>query len=287
MRAVLPVILWLFLAQSALAAMTARWQVDLAAPRVGDVVIAQLVLDGGGSADWSGVEAAVDGLAAEPPEINGNTLTLRLYLDLPGDYRLPRTEVPYRLENGDGARAVASEVAFSVAAAFDPHGPPPDPAPDKGPVAVPLSWQRYLPWLVAALGAALAAVLLWRRMAAGTAPVVPQVPKKPPHERALARLRGLDAGALSAREFFGELSLITRDYLGARRGFSATTMTSAEIRALELSGPDAPVADRLSRWDLIKFARVVPEDGEALAALEQTKAWVRETAPQADAEVAS
>jgi hypothetical protein len=133
-------------------------------------------------------------------------------------------------------------------------------------------------------GTALAALLIafggyraWKKREARIASTpVPAPPPRPAHEVALERLEALgrsgrvERGELKA--YFVELSEILRDWAGARYGFDSLELTMDELM-LELSKRDTRglQAKRfetlLTRADLVKFAKYVPDVSEATDAM--------------------
>lgn len=86
------------------------------------------------------------------------------------------------------------------------------------------------------------------------------------------------------REYIGRLSEILRKYLGGRYAFDGLESTTDEINAV-LRRVRPPVAELpriselLTAFDLVKFARVVPQREECESAHERTLAVVRATTP--------
>jgi hypothetical protein len=125
--------------------------------------------------------------------------------------------------------------------------------------------------------AALIALLTWlvaRYVQRRVKPAPPPPPPRPPWEVAvekLAELRRRKQGMVEAGEaaqFVDEVSDVTREYLGARFGFDGLESTTDEALALLRdhgcnAGLWQEVAAYLRRCDLIKFARVDPDQDEA------------------------
>ncbi len=114
-------------------------------------------------------------------------------------------------------------------------------------------------------------------------------PPLPPHEAALLRLRTLAAsGKLDVddrRPVYFELSEILREYLGARFGFDALELTTAELLTALSTRAPADVTRDMDAWlragDLVRYARVPTGRDEAAAALAQAVAVVERTRPVA------
>jgi hypothetical protein len=111
-----------------------------------------------------------------------------------------------------------------------------------------------------------------------------------PHEIALERLRLLERSGrldeVDRRPFYFEVTEIVRDYLGRRFGFDALDMTSFELLgALERAAAPEPVRADVERWlagcDLIKYARVAADHGEASATLASAVTLVEASRPPA------
>jgi hypothetical protein len=118
----------------------------------------------------------------------------------------------------------------------------------------------------------------------------PVVPLKLPWIAALEELEAIRASTLLAEgrtdEYFDRVSDCVRKYLGARYGFDGLESTTDEMRAfLKRVRPAVKELDRIGRFladcDLVKFARVVPTEGECLDVLDRGEAIVRLTTPPA------
>jgi len=152
-----------------------------------------------------------------------------------------------------------------------------------------------LVYVAAAVGGSLllgGAVLLLGRVVARrrkqNAPAPKIVDLRAPHEIALARLAALEQSGrldeVDRRPFYFELTEIVREYLGRRFGFDALDMTSSELLdALARSAAAPPVKTDLEGWlagcDLVKYARVAAERGEAAGALTAAVALVESSRP--------
>jgi hypothetical protein len=148
--------------------------------------------------------------------------------------------------------------------------------------------------LAAALGAALA--LFIRRRLRARAAYRPPPPPRPAHEVALEKLDRLATGGLGAgadlQGFYFQLTEVVREYLGARFGFLALEMTTEEVvaelerraglvRGLVLG----EIAGWLTGADLVKFAKLLPSEGEARGALETAIRIVEATRPRPEPQV--
>jgi hypothetical protein len=141
--------------------------------------------------------------------------------------------------------------------------------------------------IAAGLGAALA-MIIHRRIKARAA-IRPAPPPRPPHQIALEKLDHL------ARTGFGpdadlqalyfQLSEVIREYLGARFRFPALEMTTEEVTEhLRKRVPRGVVVGEITGWlagcDLVKFAKLQPQPGDARGALETAIRIVESTRPR-------
>lgn len=207
-----------------------------------------------------------------------------------GDLTVPSVPLTYLAQEG-AVRTVGTEPVVVTVSSLLANEPEPALKANAAPVVVmqEVRWPLYVgAGLLAALMGALAGSLLlarWRRRKK----VVPVVPPRPAHERALERLDGLGArlgGTEDLRPFYFELSEVLREYFGARYGFESLELTSDElIFELERHGRKPLVVSEVQGWmatcDLVKFARVAPTETEARGALESALRFVTTTRPPA------
>lgn len=152
-------------------------------------------------------------------------------------------------------------------------------------------WLLYTLGALLAVGAvAAASVLAYRRLKARRERR-PAAPPVPAHLEALARLAALPVASWLTeqrhKELYAALSEILRAYLGARWGFEALEMTTSEVTtALVLRIVPATQRTRVQvlcqACDLVKFAKLQPDDDEARAAVAEVEAMVREMAVSAE-----
>lgn len=144
----------------------------------------------------------------------------------------------------------------------------------------------FLLWLLLAAAAGAAGWALWRRLRK-TKPLPPP-PPLPPHEEALERLRSLLGSGLwergEAKAFYVELSDILRLYLERRFGLPALRLTTPGlVREMRLAEIDAEAARDarfvLETADLVKFARLVPDESRRDADCSAVQRVVESTAP--------
>lgn len=134
---------------------------------------------------------------------------------------------------------------------------------------------RYFPWawLLLALAAALAlgAWLYLRRRRAGDGAAAAWADPRSPYQRARDRLDGLGRTSLAAagriKEYYTGLTFILRFYLSEEFGIDAVQMTTSDLaRELKNTGADIKTSlkarEFLQKADLVKFARLKPEDAQ-------------------------
>lgn len=144
--------------------------------------------------------------------------------------------------------------------------------------------------LIALVVGLLVALLVraWRRR---PKPVPPPPPPRPPWEVALEELfdvklaKLVDQGRFA--EHFDRVSDAVRRYLGARYGFDGLETTTHEaLGSLRKVSPRIPmlgdIEEFLQEADLVKFAKLSPEETACHAALGRAEEIVRRTMPQRD-----
>jgi hypothetical protein len=162
------------------------------------------------------------------------------------------------------------------------HGPKP-------PVPVLVRSLLWL-WLLLALAALVAGLLLLRRLRARRqkAEEAPETVVEADDE-ALQRLASLRESAPwkrgEGRAAIFTLSEIVRAYLGARLHFNALDLTNEEfieeLHHRRLIGLDLAELTEEVRWeDLVKFAKLEPSAEECLRAISRSELLVRHTRPQ-------
>jgi hypothetical protein len=149
--------------------------------------------------------------------------------------------------------------------------------PETKPVVVMQDDYRLLYVLGAILAAGLVALITWltsRYLQRRMKPVPPPPPPRPPWEIAVEKLgelrrrkqRMVEEG--KAAQFVDEVSDVVREYLGGRFGFDGLESTTDEMLALLRQhganvGLWQEVSAYLQRCDLVKFAKVDPDQDEA------------------------
>ncbi|MBD3216890.1 MAG: hypothetical protein GF310_01345 [candidate division Zixibacteria bacterium] len=109
-------------------------------------------------------------------------------------------------------------------------------------------------------------------------------PLIPPWDEALERLSDLRGNNLEPKTYYIELSDIIRRYVERRFGFSATDMTTYEIkreipRLNVESNLDSKLRELLDNSDLVKFAKFVPDDSFREDDFQRAWVFVNETKP--------
>jgi hypothetical protein len=135
---------------------------------------------------------------------------------------------------------------------------------------------RYIPWLwlLALALAAAAAYRFYRGRKPGAAGggASAWLDQRSPYQRARERLEKLEKSPLAAagkiKEFYTGLTSVLRLYLAEEFSIDAVLMTTSVLaRELKRTGTDIKTALRarelLQKADLVKFARLKPEDAES------------------------
>ncbi len=154
-------------------------------------------------------------------------------------------------------------------------------------------WWGFLGWVLLvflAVSLTILAFRLLKKKGSGGRNVVPSGPPRPPHEIALESLARLEnSDLLKKREiklFYSELAGIFRLYLGACFQIDTLDRTTWEIdQLLRNTGVSLLITGRirevLEEADLVKFAKYLPPVEAPLKTLEQARALIKETTPQA------
>jgi len=160
----------------------------------------------------------------------------------------------------------------------------------KEPYDVPFNWKKWLMWgLLALLIIALiiAGILLWKKYRkVPEAPVARPKPTRPAHEIAMEKLEELRNKKLwqnnQTKQFYIELSDITREYIEFRFDVLALEMTTDEtISALKLNGMEDTKTQTLKQLlqmaDLAKFAKYTPIGNENEQCFDIARTFVNAT----------
>ena len=148
------------------------------------------------------------------------------------------------------------------------------------------------PWRWAALGLVLAALIAWGIVASLKRPREAAVPLAPPWERAERDLAQLEADVAGRRTALGtafvRLADLVRKYLEERYRLPVTSRTTDEFMrdmrdASPLPDAEQPfLRDFLSSADLVKFAKMPPDEAMFNRSAEGARALFRNTAPKAE-----
>ena len=141
----------------------------------------------------------------------------------------------------------------------------------KEPYDVPFNWKKWLMWgllTILIIALIIAGILLWKKYRkVPEAPVARPKPTRPAHDIAMEKLEELRNTKLwqnnQTKQFYIELSDITREYIEFRFDVLALEMTTDEtISALKLSGMEdrntQTLKQLLQMADLAKFAKYTP-----------------------------
>lgn len=159
----------------------------------------------------------------------------------------------------------------------------------KGPMSVPRTLREMLPYII---GAILLAAIIWfvifylRKRKRGEKLLSFAKPKLPPHEEALLALDALRNKKLwqnnKIKDYYTELTEITRTYIQKRYGVLAMEMTTEEImyslKWFEISEKSkSRLREMLSLADLVKFAKAFPLPDEHDKCMDVAYNFVNET----------
>lgn len=217
-----------------------------------------------------------DRLGQAGTAVRGREYVLQPFL--PGDYEIPALTVVR-----NGTDEIATEPLTVVVESVIEDAESPELRDIADPIDVPVPWWW---WVVGALFlvAVLAGGAWWlrrRRMRQLEPRIVP------PHEAALNALDALLGEDLLARgefkSFYLRLSDIVRHYIENRFGLRAPERTTEEFLAEltdspEIRGDHQRLLRRfLQEADMVKFAKVVPETGEAGASVDAARSFIEQT----------
>jgi len=246
---------------------------DVAAPEdAGIFVPSNPALD-----SWRLVRSTKPAVAAP----TGSSKTTRTVLELRalrvGAKAIPPIEVTWRLADGTTGNFSTERRLVSVRGRLDNEQ---DPALGVAPPPVAViatSWWRV--GLAALLGGGLLALLLAplvRRLRRGARPAPPPPPPRPAIEVALEALAWLESAEISAAERYAGAVDTLRAYLGGRYDFDGLESTTAEfleeLRPLDIDGvATTEIETILHDADLVKFAKLIPSDEEALRLVQRVR----------------
>jgi hypothetical protein len=214
-----------------------------------------------------------------------------------GDQTVPAIPVSYVVD-GTARTVETRPIGMIVDSYIDSQSPSgaPESEPELRPIAGPVDVMRpdwTVIWVLVGIAGAVALIAIgwaarWAMRRRKVAAAAEQVPLRPAHEEAMARLAELEkSGALEAADLepaYTSLSEIVRAYLGRRYGFPALDLTTEEINAeLAARAEAAEVAGELRAWfdacDLVKFAEYPSSPDEARTALYDARKIVKKSTP--------
>ena len=227
--------------------------------------------------------------AARPDDSTVSLLQLELTAFELGALEIPSFEVVISGASGEPVTLTTGAQRVTVASVgLDESGNIRD---IKAPIGIPFDPLTLVPW---ALGlAVMIALAVWLSRRYGRrearAPVaLPPVPPRPPHEVAYESLAALEASGVlelgEVKTFHIRGSDIVRIYLQGRFGIDAMEMTTAEVLD-QLTHQDVGTQTRselrllLERCDLVKFAKLCPEQATSRSLISQARGVVDATRP--------
>lgn len=220
------------------------------------------------------------------------TFSVRLQRFAPGPAQTPGFALTYVDPQGAIQTVAVPPVAFTVEALLANEAEP-ERKPEDPPISIeyPNTLAETIVYSVlGTLAFAVAAWLLVRRFWGRREPTV-VIPAIPPHVVALEALDELERSPLLAQgqvqDYYVQLSEIGKGYVERRFGIEALDRTTDEIRTALVRDPGrvAPlgaddVIGFLQRSDLVKFARMRPDDDEARNALGFVRDMVERSVPE-------
>jgi hypothetical protein len=220
------------------------------------------------------------------------TITVVALPEKPGRHELDLPPLPIAVARASGEVRTLCTAKHRVVVE-DPTANTPDARPlgNPKPLRQIEEWtaakQAAIGGLIALAVVALAAWLfsLWRKR---PKPIVPPPPPRPPWDIALEELFDVRLARLVEQgrfaEHFDRVSDAVRRYLGARYGFDGLETTTREaMAALRRVTPRinvlTDVETFLENADLVKFAKLTPDEGDCESALGHAEEIVRRSMP--------
>lgn len=219
---------------------------------------------------------------ADTDAVSAETLILTLSVYETGDFHIPSLDVTWIDEDGNQGQ-ISSEKQFIRVKSILVHEEEITPKPLKGPVsASPRLYYKIQAVMVVILSVVLFVVFfkMFRRFQRKKQYLLESAPEPilPAHVIALEKLNALSEKAYlnqgKIRQFFIELSEITREYTGRRFAFQAMEHTTGEIRrdmkSLQIETQiQSDILNVLELSDMVKFAKLLPEDESCRLAMER------------------
>jgi hypothetical protein len=202
-----------------------------------------------------------------------------------GALSIPSITIPISTVGGSSSSITTEAIAIHVKSLLAEKGDEGHLRPLKG--LFTFRSYTWIWWLAGILAAALLGFFLWKKRT-GRSLLGPEKtgPKKPPEQTAWEALHALEDSDLLAtgqqKEFYFRLSLILRQYLEERYGMSALDKTSSELlvefRRVELpSDLNSLLRYFFDNADLVKFAKLTPEEREIVDDLNRVKQFINAT----------
>lgn len=227
------------------------------------------------------------------------SFSIRLQHFAPGPAQIPGFSLTYVDPQGAIQTVAVAPVAFTVDALLANEAEP-ERKPEDPPISIeyPNTLAETIAYSV--LGTLAGALLLWLllRRFLGRRRRTIEVPAIPAHVVALEALDELERSTLLAdglvQDYYVQLTEIGKGYVECRFAIEALDRTTDEIRTALLHDPSrvAPLgADDiigfLDRSDLVKFARMRPEEDEARDALGFVRDLVERSVPAREPDAAN
>lgn len=197
-----------------------------------------------------------------------------------GEFEIPPLTVLYYTKGDSTAKALSTEKIKIVVESIKPSEAG-DILDIKPPVEIPRSLWYLMRWFVLGGGILILALIgfliVWRKkQGKSILPVRPEI-RRPPHEIAYEELDRLRQSDLlvegEVKQYYTEISEIIRRYIEGRYFIIAMEMTTTEVLD-GLMGADVTVEELhifqhfLDQCDLVKFAKVIPSDGETTVVIQ-------------------
>ena len=189
-----------------------------------------------------------------------------------GDYVIPPLPAIFNLPDGSKKLLLSEGVPIKVKSLLAESADTLDVRPLKPPHEFRRDLSRYYLWGGVGLAVlVVAGILVWMRLRRRKGPEEP-VDTRPPWEMAFERLALLEQENLLAdrkyKEYYFELTEIARFFMGRMYEINTLDMTTTEylqsFEKIRLPGDLYEASERfLVHADLVKFAKLVPENGRA------------------------
>ncbi len=230
---------------------------------------------------------------AAPTTSTGDDTVSSLELELTafelGALEIPSFEVVVSGSSGEPITLASDALGVTVeSVGLDESG---DIRDIKAPIGIPFDPLTIVPWALGLAGIAALAFWLYRRYGrrdTQTPVAPPPAPPRPAHEVAYESLAALEASGLlelgEVKTFHIRGSDIVRIYLHGRFGIDAMEMTTAEVLD-QLTHQDVGTRPRhelrqlLERCDLVKFAKLRPDQATSLGVIPLARGIVDATRP--------